>query len=92
MRIFAATLLSVLALSADTALADDDRRCGSVGAADWMSVADISARAEATGLTVREVERDDGCYEVKGTNSAGQRVELHMHPASGAVVKTEIDD
>lgn len=63
-----------------------------VGQGEWMSVAEISAKAEAAGYTVREVERDDGCYEIKGTGPDGGRVEVKMHPVTGEVVKVEIDD
>lgn len=96
--IFAASIatFAIAAMASGPVLADDDddsgAKCGISDKAAWMSIADITARAEATGLQVRKVETDDGCYEVYGIDEQGQRVEAYLHPVSGAVVKTEIDD
>lgn len=94
MRIIPAILAAAtLAAATGPALADsNDPRCGQIELSQWMSVADISAKAQANGLTVREVDRDHGCYEVKGIDAKGQRLEITMHPVSGEVIKTEIDD
>lgn len=73
------------------ALADDDRRCAT-GTGEWMNVQAITARAEKEGYTVREVERDDGCYEIKGVDAKGQKVEARFNPYSGELVKVERDD
>jgi hypothetical protein len=81
----AAAFLGVFALPAQ-ADDDDDRRCGRISQNEWMSVADITARASALGLDVREVERDDGCFEVKGRDDQNRRVQLHMHPATAEVM------
>lgn len=92
MRIILAILAAATLAATSPASADNnDRRCGGVEPSQWISVADVSARAEAKGLTVREVDRDNGCYEVKGIDARGQRVEVTMHPVSGEVIKTEID-
>ncbi|VAW15967.1 hypothetical protein MNBD_ALPHA09-1986 [hydrothermal vent metagenome] len=86
-----AGLLATAAIPAFASSSDDDYRCGQVAADQWMSVADITAKVEALGYTVRKVERDDGCYEVYGTNKNGTRYELKLHPATGEVVKLERD-
>jgi hypothetical protein len=88
-------ILATFAISVAPALADDDdngKRCGTTDKASWMSIAGITAKAEASGLEVRKVEASGGCYEVYGIDKQGQRVEAYLHPVSGAVVKTEIDD
>ena len=90
--ILAAIAAAAFAATTGPVLADNHHRCEHIEASQWMSVADITAKAEANGLTVREVDRDEGCYEVKGTDAKGQRLEVLMHPVSGDVVKTEIDD
>ena len=77
------------ALSAVPALAD--RHCGNVPDADWISVAEVATIATEAGYTVREVERDDGCYELKVVDGQGQRFELDIHPGTGEIVKTERD-
>ncbi|MDN2578566.1 PepSY domain-containing protein [Aquibium sp. ELW1220] len=71
------------------ALAGDDRddnRCRS-GNTGWMSIADVNEKAQAAGYTVFEIERDDGCYEIKGTAQDGGWVKLKMHPSTGDVVQ-----
>ena len=71
---------------------DDHRYCAVDPGAKKMSAADAAARAEALGYTnIREIEWDDGCWEVYARNSAGHRVEVYLHPVSGDVVKIERD-
>lgn len=87
-------VLALLALAAGPALADDDRdddrcRAGNTG---WMSIAAISEKALAEGFTVTEIERDDGCYEIKGTARDGTRVKVKMHPSTGEVVQVRDRD
>ncbi|WP_137935508.1 PepSY domain-containing protein [Mesorhizobium comanense] len=93
MRIILASLAATATLAlASPAFADDSyRHCGNVERTQWMSVSEISAKAEANGLTVREVDRDNGCYEIKGLDATGQRVEVTMHPVSGEVIETETE-
>jgi hypothetical protein len=79
---FVAMAGSVPALADDR---DDDRcRAGSTG---WMSIAEVNEKAQAAGYTVFEIERDDGCYEIKGTGQDGGWVKLKMHPSTGDVVQ-----
>lgn len=94
---FARTSLAAIAflsVAAGPALADDDRddaRC-SAGNTGWMSIAAINEKAQAAGYTVFEIERDDGCYEIKGTGLDGSWVKLKMHPSTGEVVKVRSRD
>lgn len=89
-NIIALTTATFLAAASLPALAssDDDVSCRAT-TGQQMSVQDITARVSGMGYTVRKVERDDGCYEVKATDSNGARVELKLNPATGAVVKSE---
>lgn len=41
------------------------------------------------GYEVREVERDDGCYEVEATDVNGLNVEFHMHPVTGEIINSK---
>jgi len=46
-------------------------------------------RLEAAGYRdMREIEWDDGRYEVKASNAQGQRVKLYVNASTGAVEKT----
>lgn len=71
------------------ALADD--RCGNLPDAEWISVVEVATIATEAGYTVREVERDDGCYELNVVDGQGQRFELDIHPGTGEIVRTERD-
>lgn len=90
MRLKAAFIaLAASPLFAVPALAD--RHCGNLPDADWMSVVEVATIATEAGYTVREVERDDGCYELKVLDAQGQRFELDIHPGTGEIVRTERD-
>lgn len=58
----------------------------------WMSIEQIAAKLTAEGFDVRGVEEDDGVYEVEAINTKGERIEAYVHPVTGDVIKSEIDD
>lgn len=82
------------ALFAPAAYADDDDRrfCGNVPIADWMSETALRERVTAMGIDVREIDIDDGCYEVEGRNRDGRRLEILFHPQTGEQVRIDGDD
>ncbi|MDN2568121.1 PepSY domain-containing protein [Aquibium sp. A9E412] len=87
-KIIAATAIATLGLTAAPALAsDDDYRCDTPADATWMPIEEVAAKTQAMGYTLREVERDDGCYEIEATDANGMKVEFKMHPVSGEVVR-----
>lgn len=63
--------------------------CKSYPKEQWLSDAQIKAKAEALGYVVRSVGEDDGCLEVKGMNKAGAKVEVYFDPVTAEVVKTK---
>lgn len=86
-----ATLASVGFVTA--AHADDDRRrCGNVPIADWMSEADLRSKIAPLGLEIRDIDIDDGCYEVEVRNKDGRKMEIKFHPQSGEQVWIDGDD
>ena len=85
----AAGVVACLVASSAGALASDDRYCGNAPRADWKSIAEVSAAIEAKGYQIREIETDDGCYEVKARDQTGKRFELYVHPLTLQIVKTE---
>jgi len=90
-----AAIASITAMSgfASAAHADDDRhRCGNVPIADWMSEADLRNRIAPLGLEIRDIDIDDGCYEVEARNKDGQKVEIKFHPQTGDQVAVDGDD
>src|SRR5690606_3011594 len=76
-KILSLTLASFLLSGA--ALADDD--CNEP-TADWQPRENLQQLLEEHGWEVKRIKVDDGCYEAKGTDRAGNRVEATYTPAS----------
>lgn len=72
-----------------------DPRNGEViapGTAPALTAADIANRLQSQGYSnVRDIEFDDGRYEVEATNPAGQNVDLKVSPRDGAILSEEND-
>ena len=81
--IAAALLIAAIALPA---------HAQSVSTRPELSLAQINAQLTQQGFRVLEIERDDGRYEVKAFNGAGQCVELDVDRRSGDVLRTQRDD
>lgn len=98
MKKIAALSLAVLATAvmASPSFADDDDDVGRHARRDtsgWMSVEQLSARLNELGYTsIREIEADDGRYEVEARSPEGQRVELKVNPRSGDIARSKHDD
>lgn len=90
-KILAVTILS-LGLAAP-AVADDDDYVGilNVPRDQWLTTSDVVGKLESQGYKVHEIEADDGAFEFEATNSTGQRVEGHAHPATGEILNTRPD-
>lgn len=58
----------------------------------WLSPAQIIDKLASEGYTVREIEADDGVYEVEATIRDGVRVEMDVHPVTGEIIMTDRDD
>ncbi len=85
--------ITVMGGFASAAHADDDRRrCGNVPIADWMSEADLRNRIAPLGLEIRDIDIDDGCYEVEARNKDGRKMEIKFHPQSGEQVWIDGDN
>lgn len=84
-----AILAFVAALPAGAALADDD--CF-VPLADWQPRDAVARLAEENGWIVRRIKVDDGCYEIKGTDRDGRRIEVTVHPGTLQVLEVEYKD
>lgn len=77
----------VATLGAGMSLADDD--CHDP-VADWQPKETLQQHVEAKGWEVRKIKVDDGCYEVKGYDQHGNKVEAEYFPASLRLRKLEI--
>ena len=86
----AMTILGFLVLLVPgVALADD--ACF-VPMADWQPREAAARIAAENGWTVRRIKIDDGCYEINGTDAAGRRIEVTVHPGTLAVIEVEYED
>jgi hypothetical protein len=83
---FATAIFAALGImAASVAFADSERL--NVPAAEWKSTAESKDRVVAAGYTVREIETDDGAYEVEVVDKDGVHAELYVHPATGEILR-----
>ncbi|MDW7745531.1 PepSY domain-containing protein [Halomonas sp.] len=75
-------------LTAGMSFADDDCRDP---VADWQPREVLRQKLVAEGWEVRRIKVDDGCYEVKGLDQDGNKVEAEYAPASLRLRELEIE-
>lgn len=78
-------LVLATAAAAGFAAASDDGVRVNVSKERWLSIAQIAEKLTAQGYDIREIEIDDGVYEVSATKD-GKRVKAYFHPASGEIL------
>lgn len=83
----ATALIAGMGVTAPLLADDDNRNRLNVPSADWKSAAEIKDKLVSAGYTVREIETDDGAYEVDVVDKDGVRMELHVHPATGELLR-----
>lgn len=85
-------ILASLALAAGvvtpTLANDDGGSCSNAPRAQWMSGDAAKGKATELGYEVRRAEEEGGFYEIYAIDRSGGKVELQMHPVTGAVVKS----
>lgn len=86
MRHLFPAVATVLVLSAGAAYAEDDM-CKGQG--PMKTEAEVKAQFEGQGYQIRKFDMEDGCYEIKGTDAAGKKVEMYINPWTAEVVKTK---
>ncbi|MFZ3185546.1 MAG: PepSY domain-containing protein [Pseudomonas sp.] len=86
-KLLASTAL--LSLFASTLAVADDSCAEPV--ADWQPRDVLRQQVEQQGWTVQRIKVDDGCYEVRGTDRKGNKLEAKYAPASLKLRSLEID-
>lgn len=82
-------LAAALALATSGgAFADDHCRSPM---ADWQPREGAIAHVQQLGITAERLKIDDGCYEIKGRDAEGNKIEMKLDPASLAVMTLEIE-
>ena len=82
----AGVLLSGLVLAGP--LHAEETTCPRPANAQLMSKDQLAAKAKEMGYDVRGIQPRDGCWELKGFDKKGNRVELHIDPVT-AQIKTD---
>ena len=78
---------AIAVFTSGAALADDD--CLSQ-MADWQTRDAATAYVAGLGISADRLRIDDGCYEVQGQDSDGNRVELKLDPTTLAVMELDV--
>lgn len=58
--------------------------------AEWQSREAVTAYASGLGVTTDRLRIDDGCYEIRGRDTDGNRIELKIEPATLEVMELEV--
>jgi len=90
-----ASAIAVLALAAPAPLALAQGEGFSTGAAPVSGISreDAISIAHDKGMSrVREVERDDGKWELEGCTADRKEIEVDIRRSTGDIVKLEIDN
>lgn len=65
-----------------------DTQCADTATTTWMAQSDLLRKLADTGYTIERFKVTRGnCYEMKGWDKDGKRVEIYFNPIDGKVVK-----
>lgn len=88
--------LLMLAAPASIASADDDdgyRRVSHGEHGYTISRQDAVSIARTHGMTrVKDIDRDDGKWELEGCTRDGREIEIDIHARTAAILEIDIDD
>lgn len=85
-RALAAMIMAIGVAAAIPAYAKDGASCGSVPKEKWLTEEAVKAKMKELGYDVRSIKPEYGCYEVKAVDKSGARIEINVHPETGAPV------
>lgn len=88
----ALVLVSGLAGIAGTAFASEGEVKIDAPRDQWMSVEQITQKFTDQGYKVRQVKREKGAYEIYALDANGKRIEAYVHPVTGEIIKSDMDD
>src|SRR5690606_28671979 len=87
----AGAAVAAVALLAGAAYAQQPQQQADQAKPD-LTIAQIRPGLESQGYTaIESIEKDDGVWEVEATSPKGVRVELHLDPKDGRVLREERD-
>jgi hypothetical protein len=53
----------------------------------WLDEARVREIAAERNWSVKLIQPEHGCWEVKGTDAGGKRIEAYLHPTTGEVLR-----
>ena len=81
-----ATVATVLGASSLAYAGSLGRPCTSAPEAKWLSMDALQRKVEEAGFKVQKAKLKNACGEFYATGKAGERAELFVDPATGAIV------
>lgn len=63
------------------------KNCTDQPKSKWMSVEEFKKQKIAEGYTIRKFKEPGTCYEIYGTDKAGNDIEIYFNPVDGTIVK-----
>ena len=84
-------ILFLFASLGATGLARADEDDCIVPMAQWQPREAVQRVAAERGVTVRRIKIDDGCYQIRGSDDQGRRIEVTIHPKTLEVLDIEFD-
>lgn len=87
-RLLTPASLAIMLLSTGAALADDDDCRSSM--AQWQPRDTAIQHVGTLGIEVQRLKVDDGCYEIRGNDADGNRVELRLDPGTLALLELKV--
>lgn len=89
MKRMLATFAFLAVLPAGAVLAEEHCRVSPEQTQSWEAVAQL---AKDYGWTISSMELDDGCYEVKVTDTGGNTIKAVIDPATLDVIKAKLEE
>jgi len=81
-----ATVAAVLGTASLAYAGSLGRACTSTPEAQWLSMDSLQQKVEEAGFKVQKAKLKNACGEFYVTGKAGERAELFVDPATGAIV------
>jgi hypothetical protein len=78
----ASAACAALAAISQPALADGKVACNSGPQTGWQPIAQLRAKLEGEGWTIKKAHKARDCYEVYGRTPEGDNVESFHHPVT----------
>lgn len=83
---FASAVMVVLTVPGFVQADDDCRR----PMTEWQSREAVTSHVTEMGIAAERLRVDDGCYEIRGQDTEGNRVEMKIDPATLDILKLEV--